>query len=150
MLHGSVVMHSCVMLHHCVVSADETCKTTPAEEVFGDLAIYPRIRRLFRPASTSYLIAKWQHRECPIWHHDDFRAKPIRLGNPANTVLYGVSPGGGIGRHRGFKIPRPVTAMRVQVPPRASGGWSFGGCFRFLECSKAVSASNLEMMGWGR
>ena len=40
-------------------------------------------------------------------------------GSIANKPRFTACPGGGIGRHRGLKIPRPVTAVRVRVPPWA-------------------------------
>ncbi len=53
------------------------------------------------------------------------------IGNPAkkhqNRRKNGTCPGGGIGRHRGFKIPRLETAMRVQVPPWALRFTRFDG-----------------------
>ncbi len=48
----------------------------------------------------------------------------LRIANPSTSVRLRdappvfQSPGGEIGRHKGFKIPR-LMAVRGQVPPRA-------------------------------
>ncbi len=41
----------------------------------------------------------------------------------------GTCPGGGIGRHRGLKIPRTITSLRVRVPPWVLAFSRFGNVF---------------------
>lgn len=53
------------------------------------------------------------------WHLHGRPGRPPGPQGSRTRESTTASPGGGIGRRRGLKIPRPDTAVRVRVPPWA-------------------------------
>jgi hypothetical protein len=53
---------------------------------------------------------------------------PQDIGYQNMTIL--ICLGGGSGRRKGLKIPRPLVAVRVQVSSRAPKNQGFGGVGR--------------------